>query len=81
MYIRPTNAYIRPTKVYINPTYSRSDQTKVFLIKVQLTYDITDLQQLENHVQVGKKCNIEDMRRAKNTPPFRVILMTTEMAN
>ena len=25
--------------------------------------------QLENHVQVGQKCNIEDMRRAKSTPP------------
>ena len=21
-------------------------------------------------MQVGQKCNIEDMRRAKNTPPF-----------
>ena len=26
--------------------------------------------QLENHLQVGQKCNIEDMRRAKNTPPI-----------
>ena len=36
----------------INPTYSiatcRSDQTKVFLIKVQLTYCLTDLQQLKS---------------------------------
>ena len=48
VYIRPTNAYIRPTKVYKSDLYSRSDQTKVFLIKVQLTYDITDLQQLKS---------------------------------
>ena len=29
--------------------------------------------QLENHVQVGQKCNIEDMRRAKNTPPVWLV--------
>ena len=47
MNIRPTNLYIRPT-IEEHQTYSRSDQTKVFLIKVKPTYRLTDLQQLKS---------------------------------
>ena len=47
MNIWPTNSYIRPS-IDEHPTYSRSDQTKVFLIEVQPTYSLTDLHQLKS---------------------------------